>query len=150
MKLCDIVEVFVVKLIDDDCIVVVEVVGFGFLNMCLVFVVWQGVVKMVLIDQVFGQLQMGQGVKVNVEFVFVNLIGLMYVGYICGVVFGDVLVSLLDYVGYDVICEYYINDGGVQVDVFVWLVYLCYFEVYGQVVEFLEGIYLGDYFVFVG
>lgn len=41
-----------------------------------------------------------------------NLIGLMYMGYCCGVVVGDVFVSLLEFVGYMVICEYYVNDVG--------------------------------------
>lgn len=74
----------------------------------------------------------------------------MYVGYMCGVVFGDVLLVFLDFVGYDVMCEYYINDGGVQVDVLVCLVYECYCEVNGQEFVICEGLYFGDYLILVG
>ncbi|MEN8659615.1 MAG: arginine--tRNA ligase, partial [Marivita sp.] len=65
-------------------------------------------------------------------------------------VFGDALASLLDYAGYDVTREYYINDGGAQVDVLARSVYLRYLEAHGQEVAFVDGTYPGDYLIPVG
>lgn len=64
--------------------------------------------------------------------------------------FGDALASLLDYAGYDVTREYYINDGGAQVDVLARSVYLRYLEAHGQAVAFEDGTYPGDYLIDVG
>ena len=60
------------------------------------------------------------------------------------------MASLLAYAGYDVTREYYINDGGGQVDVLARSVYLRYLEAHGQEVEFPDGTYPGDYLVAVG
>ncbi|MFU8866098.1 MAG: arginine--tRNA ligase, partial [Rhodobacterales bacterium] len=64
--------------------------------------------------------------------------------------FGDALASLLAYAGYDVTREYYINDGGAQVDVLARSVYLRYLEARGQEVAFVDGTYPGDYLIPVG
>ena len=64
--------------------------------------------------------------------------------------FGDALASLLDFAGYDVTREYYINDGGAQVDVLARSVYLRYLEAHGQEVAFEDGTYPGDYLIDVG
>ena len=64
--------------------------------------------------------------------------------------FGDALASLLDYAGYNVTREYYINDGGAQVDVLARSVYLRYQEAHGQQVAFEDGTYPGDYLIPVG
>ncbi len=71
-------------------------------------------------------------------------------GHTRGAVFGDALASLLDYAGYDVTREYYINDGGAQVDVLARSVYLRYLEALGQEVAFEDGTYPGDYLIPVG
>jgi arginyl-tRNA synthetase len=92
----------------------------------------------------------GQGRKVNVEFVSANPTGPMHVGHTRGAVFGDALARLLDFAGYDVTREYYINDGGAQVDVLARSVYLRYLEAHGQDVAFEDGTYPGDYLVPVG
>ena len=60
------------------------------------------------------------------------------------------MASLLDYAGYDVTREYYINDGGAQVDVLARSVYLRYLEAHGQDVAFEDGTYPGDYLIPVG
>lgn len=64
--------------------------------------------------------------------------------------FGDALASLLDYAGYDVTREYYINDGGAQVDVLARSVYLRYQEAHDLSVDWPEGSYPGDYLIEVG
>ncbi|MEP1588468.1 MAG: arginine--tRNA ligase, partial [Tateyamaria sp.] len=112
---------------------------------------WQGVVAAVLAAGTdFGRSGLGQGKKVNVEYVSANPTGPLHVGHTRGAVFGDALASLLDFAGFEVTREYYINDGGGQVDVLARSVYLRYLEAHGQEVTFPEGTYPGDYLVAVG
>ena len=145
-----IAEALAERLQADPRIIAAEVAGPGFLNMRLDPSVWQGVVKAVLGDADFGQSTLGQGQKMMVEYVSANPTGPLHVGHTRGAVFGDALARLLDYAGFDVTKEYYINDGGAQVDVLARSVYLRYLEAHGQEVAFEDGTYPGDYLVPVG
>ncbi|MEL6595839.1 MAG: arginine--tRNA ligase [Pseudomonadota bacterium] len=151
MKPRDIAEALAQKLTAVNFINVAEVAGPGFLNLRLAPDMWQGVVKTALSEgAAFGRSGLGQGKKVNVEYVSANPTGPLHVGHTRGAVFGDALASLLDYAGFDVTREYYINDGGAQVDVLARSVYLRYLEAHGQEVAFPEGTYPGDYLIDVG
>ena len=109
----DIAEKLVEKLAADDRITSAEVAGPGFINLRLAPAVWQGLVSAVLNSGTrFGRSEVGAGKKVNVEYVSANPTGPLHVGHTRGAVFGDALASLLDFAGYDVTREYYINDGG--------------------------------------
>ncbi|MEL6681289.1 MAG: arginine--tRNA ligase [Pseudomonadota bacterium] len=134
----------------DPRIVVAEVAGPGFLNMRLDATAWHGVIKTALSDPDFGKSTLGQGQRMMVEYVSANPTGPLHVGHTRGAVFGDALARLLDYAGFDVTKEYYINDGGAQVDVLARSVYLRYLEAHGQEVAFPEGTYPGDYLVPLG
>ena len=138
------------RLLADDRVAAAEVAGPGFLNLRLVPVLWQGVVKAALTDPTFGQSTLGANKKMLVEYVSANPTGPLHVGHTRGAVFGDALASLLAYAGYDVTREYYINDGGAQVDVLARSVYLRYQEAHGQEVAFEDGTYPGDYLIPVG
>ena len=128
-----------------------EVAGPGFLNLRLDASVWQALPRAILTEgETYGQSTMGQGKRVNVEYVSANPTGPLHVGHTRGAVFGDALASLLAYAGYDVTREYYINDGGAQVDVLARSVYLRYLEAHGQAVAFEDGTYPGDYLIPVG
>ena len=75
----------------------------------------------------------------------------MHVGHCRGAVFGDALCSLLQFAGFDVTREYYINDAGAQVDVLARSAFLRYREALGESIgEIPEGLYPGDYLVPVG
>jgi arginyl-tRNA synthetase len=138
------------RLLADDRVAEAEVAGPGFLNLRLAPVLWQGVVKVALTDPTFGQSTLGANKKMLVEYVSANPTGPLHVGHTRGAVFGDALASLLAYAGYDVTREYYINDGGAQVDVLARSVYLRYQEAHGQEVAFEDGTYPGDYLIPVG
>ncbi|MCK0121561.1 arginine--tRNA ligase [Loktanella sp. F6476L] len=138
------------KLTADARIASAEVAGPGFLNMRLNADVWQGVVKAALTDPSYGKSDLGQGKKMMVEYVSANPTGPLHVGHTRGAVFGDALATLLSYAGYDVTKEYYINDGGGQVDVLARSVFLRYQEAHGQEVAFEDGTYPGDYLIPVG
>ena len=150
LKPRDIAEALAGKLAADPRIAQAEVAGPGFLNMRLAAPVWHDVIRAALTDPDYGRSAMGQGQKVNVEYVSANPTGPLHVGHTRGAVFGDALASLLDYAGYDVTREYYINDGGAQVDVLARSVYLRYLEAHGQEVAFEDGTYPGDYLIAVG
>ncbi|MDB5661449.1 MAG: arginine--tRNA ligase [Cypionkella sp.] len=139
------------KLSLDPRVTAVEVAGPGFLNLRLAANVWQGVVKAALTEGLdFGKSSAGAGRKVNVEFVSANPTGPMHVGHVRGAVVGDALARLLAYTGWNVTREYYINDGGAQVDVLARSAYERYREANGLEPEIREGLYPGDYLIPVG
>ena len=135
----------------DERVVSADVAGPGFLNLRLTPEFWTSVIPVALAAGTnFGRSDIGEGLKVNVEYVSANPTGPLHVGHTRGAVFGDALASLLDFAGFDVTREYYINDGGAQVDVLARSAYLRYLEANGQEVEFVDGTYPGDYLVDVG
>ncbi len=147
----DIASTLAEKLAADPRIVVADVAGPGFLNLRLEPAIWHDVVAEAIdAGRAFGHSGMGAGVKVNVEFVSANPTGPLHIGHARGAVFGDALARLLEAAGYDVTREYYINDGGAQVDVLARSVYLRYLEAHGQKVAFEDGTYPGDYLIPVG
>ena len=151
LKPRDIAEALASRLTADPRIETAEVAGPGFLNLRLAPAVWGGVVQAVLAAKSdYGRSDMGQGQKVNVEFVSANPTGPLHVGHTRGAVFGDALAALLAFSGYKVTREYYINDGGAQVDVLARSVYERYREAHGLKPEIAEGLYPGDYLVPVG
>ncbi|MBR1265894.1 arginine--tRNA ligase [Bradyrhizobium sp. AUGA SZCCT0222] len=148
----DLADKFAEKLRADDLIASVEVAGPGFINLTLKPEVWADALRTVLREGVtYGQSAIGGGEKVNVEYVSANPTGPMHVGHCRGAVFGDALCSLLQFAGYDVTREYYINDAGAQVDVLGRSAYLRYREALGEDIGAIpEGLYPGDYLVPVG
>jgi arginyl-tRNA synthetase len=151
MKPRDIAEKLAEKLAADDRVSSAEVAGPGFLNLRLAPVIWQSVLSAVLENgPQYGRSDMGAGKRVNVEYVSANPTGPLHVGHTRGAVFGDALASLLAFAGYEVTREYYINDGGAQVDVLARSAYLRYLEAHGRKVDFPDGTYPADYLVPVG
>ncbi len=146
-----IAEALAAALLRDPRIIAAEVAGPGFLNLRLAPDVWQAVVKSALQHgQDYGRSSLGSGARVNVEFVSANPTGPMHVGHVRGAVVGDALARLLAFAGWDVTREYYINDGGAQVDVLARSAYERYREAHGLSPEIAEGLYPGDYLIPVG
>jgi arginyl-tRNA synthetase len=148
----DLAEQIAAKLRADDLIASVAVAGPGFINLTLKPSAWSDALRTVLREgDSYGRSAMGAAEKVNVEYVSANPTGPMHVGHCRGAVFGDALVSLLIFAGYDVTREYYINDAGAQVDVLARSAYLRYREALGENIgEIPEGLYPGDYLKPVG
>ncbi|MCB1387640.1 MAG: arginine--tRNA ligase [Rhodobacteraceae bacterium] len=146
-----IAEALAVRLAADPRVASAEVAGPGFLNLRLVPAAWQGVIAAALAQgRDFGRATIGGGEKINVEFVSANPTGPMHVGHTRGAVVGDALSNLLAFGGWDVTREYYINDGGAQVDVLARSAYERYREAHGLSPEIAEGLYPGDYLIPVG
>jgi arginyl-tRNA synthetase len=146
-----IAEALAARLMQDPRIAGADVAGPGFLNFRLDPAVWHTLLRAALTQGVdYGRSTLGQGLRVNVEFVSANPTGPMHVGHVRGAVFGDALARLLAFTGWDVTREYYINDGGAQVDVLARSAYERYREANGLEPEIREGLYPGDYLIPVG
>ncbi|CAN5484672.1 arginine--tRNA ligase [soil metagenome] len=134
-----------------------SIAGPGFINLRLTDATWRAELAAIHAEaDDYGRSDMGQGLRVNVEYVSANPTGPMHMGHCRGAVVGDALATLLEYVGHKVTREYYINDAGGQVDVLSRSVHLRYREALanehgGEAVgDVPEGLYPGDYLVPVG
>jgi arginyl-tRNA synthetase len=139
------------RLTADPRIAAAEVAGPGFLNLRLAPGVWQAEIGAILARGAdYGRSDLGAGRRVNVEFVSANPTGPMHVGHTRGAVVGDALANLLAFAGWQVTREYYVNDGGAQVDVLARSAYERYREAHGLSPEIAAGLYPGDYLIAVG
>jgi arginyl-tRNA synthetase len=152
MKPRDLAGLIVEKLEALPVVATAGIAGPGFINITLATSAWHDVLQTVLVEgPKFGASTIGAGEKVNVEYVSANPTGPLHIGHARGTVFGDVLASLLEKVGYDVAREYYMNDAGTQVDVLARSAHLRYREALGEDIgEIPSGFYPGDYMIPVG
>ncbi len=126
-----------------------SVAGPGFINLRLADTFWPVHLKEILAaGRDYGRGLVGNGKKINVEYVSANPTGPMHVGHCRGAVVGDALANLLQFAGYEVTKEYYVNDAGVQIDVLADSLFYRYREALGEAVgEMPEGFYPGDYLI---
>ena len=125
----------------------IEVAGPGFIN----FYLGDSYYADVLLDvracgDSYGRSDYGRGKKVNVEFVSANPTGPMHMGNARGGALGDCLAAVLDYAGYDVSREFYVNDAGNQIDKFALSLDIRYQQLYKgeDAVELPEDSYHGE------
>ena len=144
----DLGEIIIFKLIDAELINNVSLDGPGFLNITINPKFWDRlIVEIVTNTHKYGQISFGSGKKVNLEFVSANPTGPLHLGHVRGAVFGDVLSRLLEFVGFKVTREYYVNDGGAQIGILVRTIYFRYLEKLGECIELPEESYPGDYLI---
>jgi arginyl-tRNA synthetase len=131
---------------ESELVEAVEVAGPGFINIRLSPVALQETLRTVRTAGAdFGRVDMGGGRRVQVEFVSANPVGPMHVGHGRWAALGDSMARVLEHAGFDVEREFYINDAGVQMDVFAKSVAARYLELCGRDVEFEEDWYQGAY-----
>ena len=135
-----------------DGVAAVEVAGPGFINIRLSPDLWREELATIIGEAGdYGRSTVGTGVRVNVEYVSANPTGPMHMGHCRGAVVGDALASLLDFAGYAVTREYYVNDAGAQVQTLGRSAHLRYREALGEDIGVIpEGLYPGDYLKPVG
>jgi len=152
MKPRDIADMIADGLKTLDIVEAVEIAGPGFINIRLkTSFLQQQVATILAAGGNYGHSDLGNDEKVNVEYVSVNPTGPLHVGHCRGAIFGDSLARLLEFIGYDVSREYYINDAGGQIDVLARSTYLRYLEALGEDIGTIpEGLYPGDYLIPVG
>ena len=148
----EIAAIIATRLEADNDIGSVEIAGPGFINMRLQSGFWMKVLYSVMQKgEDFGKSSIGQGQKVNVEYVSANPTGPLHVGHCRGAVVGDALANLLADAGFDVVREYYINDAGAQIDVLARSAFLRYRQAMGEDIGTIgEGLYPGSYLIPVG
>jgi len=140
------------KLEQVEGVTAVEIAGPGFLNLRLDADVWREELATILGEGGdYGRSTVGEGHRVNVEYVSANPTGPMHMGHCRGAVVGDALASLLAFVGHPVTREYYVNDAGSQVQTLGRSAHLRYREALGEDIgEIPEGFYPGEYLKPVG
>ena len=126
----------------------VEVASPGFINFAISQDWLRQQVESVLEQgEAYGNVDIGSGQRIQVEFVSVNPTGPLHVGHARGAVLGSGLSSILAVAGYDVSREYYINDTGTQMDAFARTIYAHYLQAYGRDAEIPPDGYMGSYMV---
>lgn len=130
----------------EDWIERIEVAGPGFINFFLKPSAWHPVVDQVLeADARYGASDFGKGERVQVEFVSANPTGPLHVGHGRGAAVGDAVGNILNFAGFTVSREYYINDSGRQIRTLGTSVWFRLLALAGRPVEFPEDCYQGDY-----
>ena len=140
------------KLAALDSVTSAEPAGPGFINLRLDEDVWRDELRGIhAAGADYGRSNLGDGRRVNVEYVSANPTGPMHMGHCRGAVVGDALSSLLEHAGFAVTREYYVNDAGGQVDTLARSAHLRYLEALGREVGAIpEGLYPGDYLKPIG
>lgn len=122
-----------------------EVAGPGFLNFFLSASYYAAAVKAVCEGgNAYGRSDYGEGKKVLVEFVSANPTGPMHIGNARGGALGDGLAAVLDWAGFSVSREFYINDAGNQIEKFARSLEARYLQLYRDDIEMPEEAYLGQ------
>lgn len=123
----------------------IDIAGPGFMNITVRKDYLQEVVKAVLTENDnYGRTSSGAGEKVQVEFVSANPTGDLHLGHARGASVGDSLCNVLDFAGYEVSREYYINDAGNQIHNLAVSIEARYFEALGLEKEMPEDGYRGQ------
>ena len=124
----------------------VEIAGPGFVNFFLSDTAWHPVLERIFSEDTdYGRSEIGEGTRVQVEFVSANPTGPLHVGHGRGAAVGDSVSRILSFAGYDVAREYYINDAGKQIETLGKSVRLRLLELSGKDIEFSSDCYQGDY-----
>ena len=143
----EIAQIIVDHLPENDMIESVEIAGPGFINIRLAPTTYQSVLSDVLVQKDnYGKGEIPQGMRyVNLEYVSANPTGPMQVGHGRWAALGDATARVMRHAGYDVYEEFYINDAGVQMDLFGKSVACRYLQLLGQDIPMIENGYGGSY-----
>lgn len=123
----------------------VEIAGPGFMNFFLSQQFYSNVLKDVFsCGKDYGKSDYGQGKRVLVEFVSANPTGPMHIGNARGGAIGDCLAGVLDWAGFSVNREFYVNDAGNQIEKFATSLEVRYLQHYDSSIELPEDAYHGQ------
>lgn len=123
----------------------ISIAGSGFINFKFNEIALLKIIEKILKTKNYGSSDIGSKKKVNLEFCSSNPTGPVHLGHIRGAVWGMVVGNILKFCGFDVHKEFYINDGGGQIETLVKSVFLRYLEVNGFQILIPDGFYPGEY-----
>jgi arginyl-tRNA synthetase len=142
----DLAEKIVAHLPESEYVTKVDIAGPGFINITLAEHAYHAVVREVHESgEAYGRSTIGNGKRVQVEFVSANPTGPLHVGHGRGAAYGATVSDLLAAAGFEVHREYYVNDAGRQMDILGTSVWLRYLELAGEALTFPINGYKGDY-----
>ncbi|WP_019243248.1 MULTISPECIES: arginine--tRNA ligase [Bacillus] len=129
----------------------IEIAGPGFINFYLNNQYMTDLIPTILnAGDKYGESTVGNGEKIQVEFVSANPTGNLHLGHARGAAVGDSLCNILDKAGYDVSREYYINDAGNQINNLAYSVEARYFQALGKDAAMPEDGYHGQDIIEIG
>lgn len=144
----ELAEQIIAHLPKDELITKVEIAGPGFINFFLNQSAKYQVIKDILkAGQQYGRSQLGSGKTIHLEFVSSNPTGPLHVGHGRSAAYGAAVGDLLEAVGYKIHREYYVNDGGRQMDILATSTWLRYLQNCGETFIFPSNGYQGDYVI---
>ncbi|MBW1898744.1 MAG: arginine--tRNA ligase [Deltaproteobacteria bacterium] len=130
----------------DNIVAKMEIAGPGFINFFINALAWHPFLKKIHDEDTgYGASNIGQGRRIQIEFVSANPTGPLHVGHGRGAAVGDAVANILAYCGYDVQREYYVNDSGRQIRTLGLSVFLRYRELFDQNIIFPDDCYQGEY-----
>lgn len=133
----------IINNINDENIAKMEVAGPGFINFYLKNDYLYDNLNKIITEDDYGKSNIGANKKINIEYVSANPTGILHLGHARGAAYGDALSRIMKFAGYDVTREYYINDGGNQINNLVNSIKARYDELKGLDVTFPEDGYHG-------
>ena len=140
----------IINQLDKEYIEKIEIAGAGFINIFLKNQIFYKVIESINQENEITLPNLGNNVKVNIEYASPNPTGPMHVGHTRGAIFGDVMAKLMQKVGYDVLKEYYINDAGGQINTLIKSAHIRYLQALGVDVNITENLYPGEYLIQIG
>lgn len=122
-----------------------EIAGPGFINFYMdKKYLYEVIAQVTAQGENYGEINLGEGKRVQVEFVSANPTGSLHLGHARGAAFGDALCNVLSFAGYDVTREYYINDAGNQIMNMARSLDVRYRQQFGEDAEMPEDGYYGE------
>ena len=145
-------ELFAKELKKVSSVLNIDIAGPGFINIRLDKSRWSSEITSILEQgDDYGRNTIGSGHNVNIEFVSANPTGPLHAAHARGAIIGDVLANLMEFSGFNVTREYYVNDSGSQIITLSKSAYIRYCEILGEKIEAIPiGLYPGDYLIEVG
>ena len=126
-----------------------DIAGPGFINFFLSAASAHSVIAEILDQQDdFGRSNIGQGEKVQLEFVSANPTGPLHVGHGRGAAYGASVAALMRASGFDVDCEYYVNDAGRQMNILATSIWIRYLQKHGVDIPFPSNGYRSEAYIY--
>ena len=145
----DVAQIIIDAMSADKSIVKIEIAGPGFINFFLTQENTLSIIKDILNQgDDFGRSDAAEREKVQIEFVSANPTGPLHVGHGRGAAYGATLASLMRAVGYEVDCEYYVNDAGRQMNILATSIWLRYLQENGVEIPFPSNGYKSEAYIF--
>ena len=134
---------------ENDTIQKTEIAGPGFINFFLDQDTSLNLVRDILKKaETYGSSKIGGGEKVQIEFVSANPTGPLHVGHGRGAAYGATVASLMRAVGFDVDCEYYVNDAGRQMNILATSIWLRYLQEHNVEIPFPSNGYKSEEYIY--